>query len=90
MDRRVPVAIIAMMILQIVGVSWWAATQSSRVDTLERDGRGVAARLLAVEARVGASEALAQRIDERTAALVSAMARIERALDRIASQGDGK
>ncbi|HHN73059.1 MAG TPA: hypothetical protein ENK13_03115 [Thermopetrobacter sp.] len=73
LDRRVPVALIATLVMQTIGVVWWAATISARVDAIERrlfEMHGYAARLarleerqLAVAGRLDRIEALQRRID---------------------------
>ncbi len=75
LDRRVPVALIATLVLQTIGVVWWAATISARVDAIERrlfEMQGFSARLarleerqLAVGDRLERIEALQRRIDAK-------------------------
>ncbi len=36
LDRRIPVALILVILLQTVGVVWWAASTSARVDAVEK------------------------------------------------------
>ncbi len=75
LDRRVPVALIIAIVTQTIGIVWWAATISARVDGLE--GRisgmtGYASRLarleerqLAVAGRLDRIEELQRRIDAK-------------------------
>ena len=75
LDRRVPVALIIAIVTQTLGIVWWAATISARVDGLE--GRisgmtGYASRLarleerqLAVTGRLDRIEELQRRIDAK-------------------------
>jgi len=35
LDKRVPIALILTIFIQTVGIVWWAATVTSRVDRLE-------------------------------------------------------
>lgn len=79
LDRRVPLAIIAALLLQAGGAVWWAATKDSddrfhqqRIDRLEtamaqtREGQGeVLERLARIEERVNAESASLDRIEKR-------------------------
>lgn len=38
-DKRVPLALIVMLMVQTAGAIWWAATISGRVDQLEKSQR---------------------------------------------------
>ncbi len=84
LDRRVPVALIMTLIVQTIGVVWWAATISARVDAIERrlfEMQGFSARLarleerqLAVSDRLERIEALQRRIDAKLDRLLLARA----------------
>lgn len=89
LDRRIPVALIMVLLAQGATAIWWASNQASRVERLERDAIVAAARLQAVETRQGAVEAFGERIDERTSTLIDAMRRVEAAIARIAPQHGG-
>ena len=79
LDRRVPVALIAAIMMQTIGIVWWAATLSARVDVLEeriRAARTNETRIVRLEAN---QTAVYQRLD-RIEVLTR---RIEVKLDRL-------
>jgi hypothetical protein len=95
-DRRVPVALIATLALQTMGVVWWAATLSARVDVIERrllEMRGFSTRLarleerqLAASGRLERIENLQQRISAKLDRLLLARAVSERAEQKTADR----
>ncbi|HHI81959.1 MAG TPA: hypothetical protein ENJ99_02290 [Rhizobiales bacterium] len=79
LDRRVPVALITAIMMQTIGIVWWAATLSARVDVLEeriRAARTNETRIVRLEAN---QTAVYQRLD-RIEVLTR---RIEVKLDRL-------
>ena len=79
LDRRVPVALIVTIIMQTVGIVWWAASISARVDVLERrleEARHNQSRIVRLEAN---QNAVYQRLDR----IEAASRRIEAKLDRL-------
>ncbi len=75
LDKRVPVALIIAIVTQTLGIVWWAATISARVDGLQgriSEMTGYASRLarleerqLAVADRLDRIEELQRRIDAK-------------------------
>ena len=79
LDRRVPVALIVTIVMQTIGIVWWAASISARVDVLEarlRDTRHNQNRIVRLEAN---QNAVYQRLDR----IEAASRRIEAKLDRL-------
>ena len=79
LDRRVPVALIVTIIMQTIGIVWWAASISARVDVLERrleETRTNQSRIVRLEAN---QSAVYQRLDR----IEAASRRIEAKLDRL-------
>ncbi len=75
LDKRVPVALIIAIVTQTIGIVWWAATLSARVDGIQERISGMtgyASRLarleerqLAVTGRLDRIEELQRRIDAK-------------------------
>lgn len=42
LDKKVPIALIASILIQTAGIVWWGATTSERVNALERKADAVA------------------------------------------------
>ena len=79
LDRRVPVALIVTIIMQTIGIVWWAASISARVQVLERrldEARSNQNRIVRLEAN---QSAVYQRLDR----IEAASRRIEAKLDRL-------
>ena len=79
LDRRVPIALIVAIIIQTVGAVWWAASLSSRVDTLEEGFRGLRphqGRIVRLEEK---QNAVYQRLDR----IEAIQRRIEAKIDRL-------
>ncbi len=79
LNRRVPVALIVTIIMQTIGIVWWAASISARVDVLERrlqEARHNQSRIIRLEAN---QNAVYQRLDR----IEAASRRIEAKLDRL-------
>jgi hypothetical protein len=80
LDKKVPLALIMTMFLQTIGIIWWAASLSTRVDHQERQIVGLvqAEQQTKLEARrIG--EWLS-RVDERIAAQTEMLRRLEQTL----------
>ena len=79
LDRKVPVAIIATLIVQLVGFAWYAAKLDSRVEeqalrlarteaqilTIDRDARDFGTRIVRIEEKSSAMLTLLQQIEQR-------------------------
>ena len=79
LDRRVPVALIITIIMQTIGIVWWAASLSARVDALEvriREARDNQSRIIRLEAN---QAAVSRRLDR----MLDAFRRVEAKLDRL-------
>ena len=79
LDRRVPIALIVTIVMQTIGIVWWAASISARVDVLERrleEARHNQSRIVRLEAN---QNAVYQRLDR----IEAASRRIEAKLDRL-------
>jgi len=59
LDRKVPVALIAAILLQSAVGIWWAATQSTKIDSLERQA---GAAVVAVQNATASSASLSERL----------------------------
>lgn len=82
LDKKIPAAVITTLVVQILGFAWYAAKLDSRVEALdgritkseaqltlyERDARDVGNRLV--------------RLEEKSAAMLDILKRVERAIDR--------
>jgi len=54
-DKHIPIAVILVLFFQTVGIVWWAAQLSTRVDALESwvsDNRAIEARLSRIETQL--------------------------------------
>jgi len=79
LDKRVPVALIVTIVMQTIGIVWWAASISARVEVLERrldEARHNQSRIVRLEAN---QNAVYQRLDR----IEAASRRIEAKLDRL-------
>lgn len=68
LDRRVPIAIIVVLLVQFAGVVWWGAQISARVDVLERTiitTNDDHERLVRVEATLQSVDQRLARMEER-------------------------
>lgn len=72
LDKRVPIAMIATIIMQSLAAVWWAASMQSRLEALER--------FIASQA---ANEARLVRVEQATSMQSRALDRIEDKLDRV-------
>lgn len=71
LDKRVPIALITVLLLQTFGGIWWAATLTSTVN----HNTSRIERYEATYTRMGAIEQTLARIDERLKSLQSALRR---------------
>ena len=79
LDKRVPVALIITITMQTVGIVWWAASLSARVDALEarvNEARENQNRIVRLEAN---QAAVSRRMDR----MLDAFRRVEGKLDRL-------
>lgn len=81
LDRKVPVAIVATILIQLIGFAWYAAKLDARVEeqalrlnraetqitSIEREARDVSTRLV--------------RVEEKVSAILDILRRLERAVD---------
>lgn len=68
LDRRVPIALIMAIGVQTVGIVWWAATISSRVEVLEQRLASTADqrdRIIRLEVNQENQTAILKRIEEK-------------------------
>ena len=77
LDRRVPVAIVVTILIQLIGFAWYAAKLDARVDeqaarisraetqitSIEREARDVSTRLVRVEEKVGSILDILRRLE---------------------------
>ncbi|MCR4304981.1 MAG: hypothetical protein NUV63_12300 [Gallionella sp.] len=79
--REIPIALVAVIILQTAGVVWGAATLNARVDNSEK----AMVTALAVQASVdGRQDAEARRSEDR---ILSQLEKVNGKLDRLIEQG---
>ena len=79
LDRRVPIALIITIVMQTVGIVWWAASLSERVTVLEQQFNGMTthqARIVRLEEK---QNAVYQRLDR----IEAIQRRIESKIDRL-------
>ncbi len=79
LDKRVPIALIITIVMQTIGIVWWAASLSERVATLESRFDGLAthqARIVRLEEK---QNAVYQRLDR----IEVIQRRIETKIDRL-------
>ena len=75
LDKKVPISLIAAIMIQTVAIAWWGATLTERVDRLEEIS---SARQPLVE-RIARQEALMESVQDTTR-------RIETKVDRLIDQ----
>ena len=90
LDKKVPLALILAMAVQTIGVIWWAASLSTRVDHQERQIAG-----LVVSDQQSRQEARRigewlSRVDERIAAQTEMLRRLEATLTRTQPSQGGR
>ncbi len=77
LDRRVPIALIITIIMQTIGIVWWATSLSARVETLEHRF-----------AELGTYQARIVRLEEKQNAVYQRLDRIEAIQRRIEAKID--
>ena len=68
LKREIPIALILAIVIQTVGMIWWAAQLDGRVTAVEgwvNENRRVEARLAVLESQLGDIKALLQRVESR-------------------------
>lgn len=82
LDRKVPVAIIFAMIVQVLGYVWFAAKQDARLDDLDRRTGRTETQITQMdrEARLVGDRLI--RLEEKSANILAVVTRVERALDK--------
>ena len=79
LDRRVPIALIITIIMQTIGIVWWAASLSARVETLEHRF----AELATYQARIVRLEEKQNAVYQRLDRIEAIQRRIEAKIDRL-------
>ena len=79
LDKRVPIALIATIVMQTMAAVWWAATMQSRIEALEK--------MLAASAT---TESRLVRLEQVTLTQSRTMDRIESKLDRVIERENGR
>ena len=80
LDRKVPLALIVTMAIQTLGVIWWAASLSTRVDHQERQIDSLVAAEQQTKQEARRIGEWLSRVDERIAAQTEMLRRLERNL----------
>ena len=83
LDKRVPVTIIGVIVLQSLTLGWWASNLDSRMTALELQQKEARKVSLRVWDRIRAADQKASGIDKELASLVSSMKNVERDIGRI-------
>lgn len=81
MDKRVPVALILTIILQTVGIVWWASSITADVANLKTSDQRQDSRIETVQAIAGAQAVQLGRIEENTRATQAAVERLLRQME---------
>jgi len=82
LDKRVPIALIVTLSLQIVGFVIWATTLSQAVDTNRRDITRLDAQVEILRTSAGAQATQLGRIEEQISGLRADIARLLLTLER--------
>ena len=78
LDRKVPVAIIITLVLQIVGFAWYAAKLDARVDEQAQRLAKTEAQILVIDRDARDFGVRMARIEEKTGAMLNILERLER------------
>ena len=78
LDRKVPVAIIITLILQIVGFAWYAAKLDARVEEQAARLAKTEAQILVIDRDARDFGVRMARIEEKTGAMLNILERLER------------
>ena len=81
LDKRVPIALIAGLLLQAAGFGWWAAAIDARVTSNARDITRVERQIEAIIAASQAQAVQLGRIEEAVIGLRSDITRLLRAME---------
>jgi hypothetical protein len=90
LDKKVPLALIMAMAIQTVGVIWWAASLSTRVDHQERE---IASLVMSEQQTKQEARRISEwlaRVDERIAAQTELLRRLETTLIRAQPMQGGR
>lgn len=82
LDKKVPLALILAMAIQTVGVIWWAASLSTRVEHQERQIAGLVVSEQQAKQEARRIGEWLSRVDERIAAQTEMLRRLEATLTR--------
>ena len=82
LDKRVPIALIVAIAVQSTAAVWWAATQTARVDAVERTVLTHDQRIDALDRASAAAAVLAGRMEAELAGIRNSLTRIDRAQER--------
>lgn len=80
LDKKVPLALILTMALQTLGVIWWAASLSTRVDHQERQIVSLVSAEQQTKAEARRIGEWLSRVDERIAGQTEMLRRLEQTL----------
>ena len=78
LDRKVPVAIVITLVLQIVGFAWYAAKLDSRVEEQAARLAKTEAQILVIDRDARDFGVRMARIEEKTGTMLSILERLER------------
>lgn len=78
LNRKVPVAIIITLVLQIVGFAWYAAKLDARVEEQAQRLAKTEAQILAIDRDARDFGVRMARIEEKTGAMLNILERLER------------
>ena len=88
LDKKVPIAIIFAILMQTVGIVWWASQMDSRVAHLEGDGSLFVTKIECmknhevIDERMRSTERLTERIE-------GSINRMDNKLDRLIEKSNG-
>lgn len=78
LDRKVPVAIVITLVLQIVGFAWYAAKLDARVEEQAQRLAKTEAQILVIDRDARDFGVRMARIEEKTGAMLNILERLER------------
>lgn len=82
LDKRVPLALIATLIVQTIGIGWWAATITSEQQYQREQIAELRAARAATQLEERRMNEILVRLDERMRAQTEILQRLERSLGR--------
>lgn len=83
LDKRIPIALIGAVVIQTLGVGWWAATMQARQEAHEK-------RIIVLEAADAKQVESAGRVAENLATIKALQEAMRGQLDRIERNVDGR